>query len=110
MSKTKAVKEDYKNKKPIMRAICLYDSTVEHEVKIIKWHTLYGSGDYEDEEYCDDREVECYYIWYEDLTQKGVFNAGAGACLSLEEAMALVEKNYNVKKWLNKVKRKRTVK
>ena len=90
-----------KNEPAIKRGKCAYDNVTEYEVKIIKWHTLYGTGDYEDpEEIQNDRDVECYYVFYENFNKKGDFSAGGGGFLSIEEAIASVEINTKVK-WLN---------
>ena len=87
--------------KAIKRGKCVYNNTVEYEVKIIKWHTLYGTGDYEDaEDIREDRKVECYYVFYEDLVNKGNFNSSGGGFLAVKEAIKSVESKTNVT-WLN---------
>lgn len=89
---------DLSNAKIVKRGICFYDSSVEYEVIIVESDTLYGSGDYEDTpEIAEDREVTCFYVWYEDLSRKGVFNAGGGGFLSIDETIASVEKTSSVK-------------
>ncbi len=90
----------------VKRGIALYDGTVPYNVKIVKSSVLYGTGDYEDpEEIREDREVECYYIWYESPgppTRTGRPNtSGGGASLTLAEAMRRVEKaTYGTARWL----------
>ncbi len=90
----------------VKRGIALYDGTVPYNVKIVKSSVLYGSGDYEDpEEIREDREVECYYIWYESPgppSRTGrPFRSGGGASLTLAEAMKHVEKaTYGTVRWL----------
>ncbi|MCL2678192.1 MAG: hypothetical protein FWE85_03965 [Clostridiales bacterium] len=84
----------------VKRGKCIYGNSTEYEVKIVRWHILYGTGDYEDPaEIRDDRDVECFYIFYEDLVKKGKFNTGSGGFLSLEEAIVSVETIVDVK-WL----------
>jgi len=69
-------------------------------VKIIKWNVLYGTGDYEDpEEICEDRNIECYYVLFENIMCKDVFNVGGGGFLSLGDAVSDVESKVEVK-WM----------
>jgi len=85
---------------PIKKGKCTYGNNTEYEVRIVKWHILYGTGDYEDfEEIQNDEEVECYYILYENLLKMGNFNASDGGFLSLDEAVATVETCTDVR-WL----------
>ncbi len=87
----------------IKRGKCIYSGSTEYEVKIVKWHVLYGTGDYYDPpEIQNDRNVECYYVLYEDLVNKGTFNAGGGGYLSLDEAVSSVEAKVQVK-WLKSI-------
>jgi len=75
---------------------CTYDKAVEYEVKIVKWHIFYGTGDYEDSEKIrDDKNTECYYVFYENLINKGSFNVGRGF-LSIKEAVDSVENVVDV--------------
>ena len=91
---------DMQNDCVIRRGKCLYDDSKEYEVKILKWHIFYGTGDYEDSpEIRDDRDVECYYVFYENLIEKGSFNACGGGFLSIDEAVRSVETNGNIK-WI----------
>ena len=91
---------DMQNAAPMKQGKCAYGNTKEYFVKIVKWDILYGTGDYEDpEDIGDDRDIECYYVLYEDLVQKGVYNAGGGGFLSLEEAISSVELNNKVE-WM----------
>lgn len=71
----------------------IYDDCIVCNMRIIKWHTLYGSGDYEDPpEIQDDREIECYYVEYESMTENGKYGGGRGF-LTLSEAMEDAEKS-----------------
>ncbi len=46
----------------------IYDGVKKYHADIFEHDVLYGSGDYEDPpEIANDREVTCYYIWYQDL-------------------------------------------
>ena len=91
---------DMQNEASIKQGRCAYGNTREYCVKIVKWEVLYGTGDYEDpEEIREDRDIECYYVLYEDLVRKGIFNAGGGGFLSLEEAISSVELENKVE-WI----------
>jgi hypothetical protein len=89
------------NSKVVQEGTALYDNAVQYGVRITKSSIWYGSGDYEDPpEIRQDREVECYYVWFESLTERGRFNAGGGACLTLAEAKSQVEKlTYGTVRW-----------
>ena len=51
--------------------MCIYDDSTEYEVRIVKWHILYGTGDYDDPiELRDDNNIECYYVFYENFVNK----------------------------------------
>lgn len=72
----------------------IYGNSVVCNIRIIKWHTLYGSGDYKDPpEIQDDREIECYYVEYESMTEKGRYGVISQGFLTLSEAMAEAEKS-----------------
>lgn len=58
----------------VKSGIWKYTDLIECEIRIVKWDILYGTGDYEDPpELCDDREIDCYYIFYESPAKKGEF-------------------------------------
>ena len=85
------------NAEVVKTGICIYSGNVTYQVRIVKWHILYGTGDYEDPpEIADDREIECYYVWYENLINKGVYNRGGGSFLSVAEAIFAVEQTGSV--------------
>ena len=76
---------------PVKRGTWLYAGTVPCEVRIIKHHTLYGTGDYEDPpEIAEDREVECFYILYHTPAGEPAW-VGGGSALSLQDAVAVAE-------------------
>ena len=82
------------------KGFCLYDNDSEYEVRIIKWHTRYGTGDYEDPiEIREDQIIECYYVWFENMIDKGIFNASGGSYLTLDEAIKSVEARVQVR-WI----------
>lgn len=65
---------------------------------LIKWNVLYGSGDYKDPlEICDDKEIECFYIEFESMTQKDKIDSTRGGFLTLTEAIAEAEQVTNQK-------------
>ncbi len=69
----------------------LYADNVLCEVRIVRRHTLYGSGDYEDPpEIAEDRAVECFYLLFRTPTGQPEW-VGGGAALSLAEAELLAE-------------------
>jgi hypothetical protein len=76
---------------PVKRGIWLYAGSVACEVRIVRWDTLYESGDYEDPpEIADDRSLECYYLLIH--TPAGSPEWGIhGVTLSLSEATAKAE-------------------
>ena len=83
---------DMRNATIVKRGKCLYDGSLEYEVRILKWHIFYGTGDYEDPyEIREDRNIDCYYVYYEDLIRAGEFNAGGGVFLSVDEAVVSIE-------------------
>jgi hypothetical protein len=62
-------------------------------LKIIKWNVIYGSGDYEDQpDIRDDIDVECYYLLFESIFEKGRYESQAGGFLSVKEAKSHAEK------------------
>jgi hypothetical protein len=70
----------------------IYGNVSEYDVKIIKWHTLYDTDDYEDPiEIQGDRNVECYYVFYDDLIEEGNVCFWEGGFLTVEEAVNSVE-------------------
>ena len=87
---------DMQNAIAIKQGKCTYNNSKEYLIKIVKWNILYGTGDFEDtEEIREDRNIECYYVFFENLLREGVFNAGGGF-LSIEEAILNVESQVNV--------------
>lgn len=76
---------------PVMRGTWLYAGSIPCEVRIVRHHILYGTGDYEDPlEIANDREVECFYILYHTPVGEPSW-VGGGAALSLEDAIAAAE-------------------
>ena len=83
--------KDLEASPPVQFGTWLYAGSVPCEVKIVRHHTLYGSGDYEDPpEIADDREVECFYILFHTPVGHPQW-VGGGAALSLAEAVSVAE-------------------
>ncbi len=80
--------------------ICRYD-TKEYRLFLCTSTYFPGTGDYEDDsDLRNDRELNCYYIWFEDIVQTGKIAAGAGYYLSLSEAIRAAENSCGFEKWL----------
>jgi hypothetical protein len=76
---------------PIKRGTWLYAGSIPREVRIVKHHTLYGTGDYEDSpEIAEDQNVECFYILYRTSVDEPQW-VGGGAALTLLEAVTQAE-------------------
>ncbi|WP_041701687.1 hypothetical protein [Gottschalkia acidurici] len=90
----------FKNAEVIKQGTWKYTNSIECKIRIIKWHTLYGSGDYEDlTEIRNDRKVGCYYVLYESVTEKDRFPIIRGGFLSLQEAIENTEDSMIQKIW-----------
>ena len=88
----------------IARGTWTYGGSVTCKLRIVKSDMLYGNGDYEDEpKLRDDKKVERYYIEYESMTEKGVFNSRSIGFLTLSEAMKMLKK-LQIKKLLGTYK------
>lgn len=84
---------DISKEKIVKRGKCFYGNTAEYEVIIIASELLAGSGDYADApEIADDKEVICYYAWFDSPSSRGVFRAGSSGFLTIEESVKDVEK------------------
>ena len=60
-----------------------------------------GTGDYEDDfEIREDREISCFAVWFESITEKDVLSAGGGYYLSLDEAVNVVENSPGFVNWI----------
>ncbi len=79
----------------VKEGTALYAGTSPYSVKIAKSPVWYGSGDYEDPpEICEDREIECYEVWYSSPGD-GKFTSGGGVFATLDEATKAVEQATN---------------
>lgn len=89
----------------ILEGTWIYDKSKECNLRIVKSHIIFGTGDYEDTpEIRDDLEVECYYVEYESLIEQGKFCTRSQAYLTLNEAIDGEEKILNQKiKFVNKL-------
>lgn len=61
------------------------------EVRIVRHHTLYGSGDHEDPlETAHDLDIECFYVLLQTPSGQPEW-AGGGVSPTLTEAVSIVE-------------------
>ena len=75
----------------VKHGLWFYAGLTTCHVRILRHHTLYGTGDAEDPpDLAADREVECYYIRF-DRPDAGHQWLDGGAALSLREAMFLAQ-------------------
>ena len=82
----------FKNAEVVMEGTWIYDGSIPCNLRIIKCNVLYGSGDYYDSpEIRDDKEIQCFYIQFEDMLKKGSYSDGGGF-LTLSEAINEAEK------------------
>jgi hypothetical protein len=76
---------------PVKRGTSLYAGSIPCEVRIVRHHMFYGTGDHEDPpEIANDREVECFYILYHTPEREPSW-VGGGTSLSLSDAIAAAE-------------------
>ena len=76
---------------PVKRGTWLYGGSVPCEVRIVRHHTMQGSGDHQDEpSVSDDREIECFYVLYQTPTGLPEW-VGGGVALRLAEAVTIAE-------------------
>ena len=80
-----------------------YDGTVKTGVAIEKRLTVYGTGDYEDnQDIQTDTSIENYYIWFATTGTLDDFRNGAGYRLSIKEAKEEAERLVGQKiEWIN---------
>ena len=77
----------------VKRGSWLYDGTRRSQIRIQQGDVLFGSGDHADPpEYREDREVTCFYVWYESPPGSESYPAGGGGFLSLDDAMDNVQR------------------
>ena len=61
----------------ICRANLLYGGVKEYHAVIVKTDFFPGTGDYEDPvEIREDRDIECYWVNFEDMTEPGNYSSG----------------------------------
>ncbi|GAA4426670.1 hypothetical protein GCM10023090_22900 [Acidovorax lacteus] len=76
---------------PVKRGHWLYGGSIPCEVRVVRHHTLFGTGDLEDEpELAQDREVECFYVLYQTPVGSPKW-IGGGSALTLVEAVSIAE-------------------
>lgn len=75
----------------------LYGGEITCDIRIVKSHIRWGSGDLDDPpELQNDIEGEYYYVWYGSTTERKVFNASGGCFSSLEEAVESIAKTPGI--------------
>lgn len=85
----------------IKTGLCEYGNK-EYRAFVCRSDVFPGTGDCEDEEDIrEDRDIDCFCVWFEDFTAKGRICAGGGYFLSLPEATESVEKSPGFKGWMN---------
>lgn len=86
----------------VKQGLWFYAGVTTCQVRIVRHHTLFGTGDADDPpELAADREQECYYIRYHapDVVQPWL---DGGAALSLREAVFLAERRLGpVVSWVD---------
>ena len=76
---------------PEMVGTWRYADAIACEVRIVRHHTLYGSGDLDDPpEVANDRDIECFYVIYGTPVGEPRW-AGGGVALTLAEAASMAE-------------------
>lgn len=80
--------------------ICHY-GIKEYRVFICESNIFPGTGDYEDDiEIREDRLINCYCIWFENMISIGEISSGGGYYENLEDAICSVESSVEFYKWL----------
>lgn len=76
---------------PVKRGHWLYDGSIPCEVRVVRHHFLFGTGDVDDgPDLSQDRGVECFYVLYQTPVGSPRW-VGGGSALSLDEAVAIAE-------------------
>ena len=85
----------------IKTGICRYGSR-QYRLFLCTSTFFPGTGDYEDlPEICNDREMNCYCIWLEDMINPGSICAGAGYYEHLSDAIHAAESSAGFERWIN---------
>ena len=85
----------------IKTGICRYGSR-QYRLFLCTSTFFPGTGDYEDlPEICNDREMNCYCIWLEDMLKPGNISAGAGYYEHLLKAIHAAESSAGFEKWID---------
>lgn len=73
---------------PVRRGSYSYAGRMSCEVRIVRWHTLYGSGNPHDPPHLAlDRAVQCYYILYRTPADPREWVRNGGL-LTLDDALS----------------------
>ena len=79
----------------------LYAGETTCDVRIVYSPTCFGSGDDDDPpEFMNDVKRDTFYVEYGTASSAGVFNAGGGGFLSVDEAMRHAEAALRGVKWI----------
>lgn len=79
----------------------LYGDTKTCNLRIVKSHMYYGTGDYEDiPEIRNDKEIDCYYIGYESIMEPNKWSYSFGG-YTVSDAMKNAEKVTPSINWIN---------
>lgn len=88
----------------IKTGICRYGFH-QYKVFLCTSNLFPGTGDYEDDaDLRDDQKIDCFCIWFEDLTTTNHICAGGGYYKSLCEAVNATENSGGFVKWLDSIK------
>lgn len=86
----------------IKTAICRYGGIREYQMFICTSTIFPGSGDYEDgPEIYEDREIDCYCIWIEDMIDTDNICASAGYYETLSDAISALESSADFERWID---------
>lgn len=86
-----AAMQELEHTTPVKSGTWQYAGSLPCAVRIVRHHTLYGSGDHEDPpEAAHDLDVECFYVLFQTLSGQPEW-VGGGVALTLTEAVSIVE-------------------
>lgn len=84
----------------VKTGICKY-GVKEYRVFICESNIFPGTGDYEDDvEIKEDRLINCYGVWFENMVSVGEISAGGGYYENFEDAIHSVENSLGFYKWI----------
>lgn len=81
-------------------AVLLYGGISEYKAYICSSSIMHGTGDYEDgSEIAEDKEINCFALYFSDLRDKNVICALGGEYERIEDAIRAVENYEGFLKW-----------